>query len=154
MEWIDQERIGQLLCGSSKLTEKKDTVIFDPLSRDDLRGIIEIQLRSLARLLVDKRVGIEVTDAAKDRLVDLGYEPAFGARPLKRVILKHLQDPLAENLLRGGYGPGDTVHVDIDGDGFSFEKRSAECSCWAGFEHGLAFLGDVPIVRERRGFTG
>jgi len=104
-----------------------DTVIFDRLSREDLRGIVEIQLRGLAKLLVDKRVEIEVSDKAKDQLVDLGYEPAFGARPLKRVILKHLQDPLAEALLRGGYQPGDTVEVDCDeNDDFTFVRKSPE----------------------------
>ncbi|MFK7986155.1 MAG: ATP-dependent Clp protease ATP-binding subunit [Sandaracinaceae bacterium] len=103
-----------------------DTVIFDPLSREDLRGIVEIQLRNLARLLVDKRVGIEVSDAAKDHLVDLGYEPAFGARPLKRVILRNLQDPLAEALLRGGYIAGDQVFVDVNEGEFTFTKRSPE----------------------------
>ncbi len=100
-----------------------DVVIFDPLSRDDLRGIVDIQLRGLGRLLSDKRVNLEVSDPAKDRLVDLGYEPAFGARPLKRVILKHLQDPLAEAILRGGYEPGDIVHVGVDGEGFTFERK-------------------------------
>ena len=100
-----------------------DTIIFDPLSREDLRGIVEIQLRDLAKLLVDKRVHIEVSDEAKDRLVDLGFEPAFGARPLKRVILKNLQDPLAEALLRGGYQAGDTVSIDVDDGTFLFEKK-------------------------------
>jgi len=107
------------------LNRIQDTVIFNALSREDLRGIVDIQLRRLAKLLVDKRVDIEVSDDAKDRLVDLGYEPAFGARPLERVILKHLQDPLAEALLRGGYAPGDTVFVDHPGEGdFTFLKKS------------------------------
>ncbi|MBZ0116931.1 MAG: AAA family ATPase, partial [Sandaracinaceae bacterium] len=102
-----------------------DVVIFDPLGRDELRGIVDIQLRGLGKLLADRRVRIDVTDAAKDHLVDLGYEPAFGARPLKRVILKHLQDPLAEAMLRGGYGAGDVVVVDkTDGD-FTFSKKGA-----------------------------
>ncbi len=100
-----------------------DVVIFDPLSREDLRGIVEIQLRGLAKLLSDKRLHMEITDPAKDRLVDLGYEPAFGARPLKRVILKHLQDPLAEAILRGGYGSGDMVVVDTADDEFTFERK-------------------------------
>ncbi len=99
-----------------------DVVIFDPLSRADLRGIVEIQLRGLAKLLSDKRVEMSVSDLAKDQLVDLGYEPAFGARPLKRVILKHLQDPLAEAILRGGYGSGDRVVVDATGHEFTFER--------------------------------
>jgi len=100
-----------------------DVVIFDPLSREDLRGIVDIQLRNLAKLLSDKRVHLEVSDRAKDRLVDLGYQPAFGARPLKRVILKHLQDPLAEAILRGGYEAGDTVFVDTNGEEFTFERK-------------------------------
>jgi ATP-dependent Clp protease ATP-binding subunit ClpB len=103
-----------------------DVVIFDPLSRADLRGIVDIQLRGLAKLLSDRRVELQVTDGAKDRLVDLGYEPAFGARPLKRVILKNLQDPLAEALLRGGYGSGDTACVDVSDTGFTFEKKPAK----------------------------
>ncbi|RLB50533.1 MAG: chaperone protein ClpB, partial [Deltaproteobacteria bacterium] len=76
-----------------------DVVIFNQLSKEDLRGIVEIQLRQLGKLLEHRRIKLQVSDAAKDQLVDLGYEPAFGARPLKRVILKHLQDPLAEALL-------------------------------------------------------
>ena len=100
-----------------------DTVIFERLTHEDLRGIVDIQLRGLAKLLVDKRVNIEVTDPAKDRLVELGYEPAFGARPLKRVILKNLQDPLADSILRGGYSAGDTILIDLKGDEFTFEKK-------------------------------
>ena len=101
-----------------------DVVIFDPLGKVDLRGIVEIQLRSVQKLLVDRHISLEVTDAAKDRLVDLGYEPAFGARPLKRVITKNLQDPLAEEILRGGYTHGDTVRVDVDANGaFTFERK-------------------------------
>ncbi len=103
-----------------------DVVIFDPLSKTDLRGIVDIQLRGLGKLLADKRVSIDVTAAAKGQLVDLGYEPAFGARPLKRVILKHLQDPLAEAILRGGYGAGDVVVIDVTPDGqFTFERRAS-----------------------------
>jgi ATP-dependent Clp protease ATP-binding subunit ClpB len=99
-----------------------DTVVFDQLTKEDLRGIVDIQLRALAKLLEHRRVRLEVTDKAKDQLVELGYEPAFGARPLKRVILKNLQDPLAEAMLKGGYGPGDTIRVDHDAREFTFAK--------------------------------
>ncbi len=101
-----------------------DTIIFDPLTPQDLRGIVDIQLRGLSRMLADKRLDIELTDAAKDRLVELGYEPAFGARPLKRVILKNLQDPLAEAVLRGGYGAGDVIVVDVKEGTFTFERKN------------------------------
>jgi ATP-dependent Clp protease ATP-binding subunit ClpB len=101
-----------------------EIVVFDRLSLGDLRGIADIQLRGLGRLLADRRIALEVSDRAKDKLTELGYEPAFGARPLKRVILRHLQDPLAEEILRGGWGPGDTVVVDVDDAGdFSFRRR-------------------------------
>jgi ATP-dependent Clp protease ATP-binding subunit ClpB len=97
-----------------------DVVIFDPLGKHELRGIVEIQIKALQRLVADRRLTIKVSEAAKERLTDLGYEPAFGARPLKRAILKHLQDPLAEEILRGGYKPGDTIEIDVAPDG-SFE---------------------------------
>jgi ATP-dependent Clp protease ATP-binding subunit ClpB len=103
-----------------------ERVIFDPLTHEDLRGIVDIQLRNLSRLLIDRRIDLQVSAAAKDQLVELGYEPAFGARPLKRVILKHLQDPLADALLRGGYKAGDSVFVDLSedgGEGFTFTRN-------------------------------
>jgi ATP-dependent Clp protease ATP-binding subunit ClpB len=99
-----------------------DIVLFRPLSKVDLRGIVEIQLRHLEKLVADRELKMRLTDAAKDRLVDLGYEPGFGARPLKRAILKRLQDPLAEEILRGGYAPGSVVAVDVVGDEFTFAK--------------------------------
>ncbi len=104
-----------------------DVVIFDPLGKHELREIVDIQLRGLQKLVIDRRLTLEVSDAAKDRLTELGHEPAFGARPLKRVILKHLQDPLAEEILRGGYVPGDTIHIDVTESGeFSFTRHSAK----------------------------
>jgi ATP-dependent Clp protease ATP-binding subunit ClpB len=100
-----------------------DVIIFRPLSKTDLRGIVDIQLRKVEKLVADRELKLELTEAAKMRLVDIGYEPAFGARPLKRAIVKAVQDPLAEELLTGGYTNGSTVHCEIDGDeGFKFEK--------------------------------
>ncbi len=104
------------------LNRVDDTLIFDRLSKKALRGIVDIQLRRLSRLLAENRISLDVTPAARDLLTDLGYDPAYGARPLKRVILKQLQDPVAEELLRGGYRPGETVRVDVGDDGFSFAK--------------------------------
>jgi ATP-dependent Clp protease ATP-binding subunit ClpB len=95
-------------------------ILFRPLSKKDLRGIVDIQLRRLEKMLIDRELKMQLTDGAKDKLVELGYEPAFGARPLKRAILKMLQDPLAEEILRGTYAPGSVVKVDVSGDGFGF----------------------------------
>ena len=101
-----------------------DVVIFNQLGKADLSGIADILLRKLGKLLGFRRIGLEVTDDAKAQLVELGYEPAFGARPLKRVILKELQDPLAEAMLRGGYAAGDTVVVGYENDDFTFTKKA------------------------------
>ncbi len=100
-----------------------DVILFRPLSKVDLRGIVDIQLRRLEKMLSDRDLKMQLTEPAKNRLVDLGYEPAFGARPLKRAILKRLQDPLAEEILRGGYPPGSVVQVELVGDEFAFAKR-------------------------------
>jgi len=100
-----------------------DVIIFRPLSREDLRGIVDIQLRRLEKLVEGRELKLDLTEAAKARLVDLGYEPAYGARPLKRAILKSVQDPLAEELLAGGFPPGSVVRVDVKGDEFVFVKK-------------------------------
>ncbi len=97
-----------------------DTVVFKALSKDDLRGIVDIQLRRLERLLSDREIKVSLTDAAKAKLVDLGYEPQLGARPLKRAILRELQNPLAEAILHGGFAAGKTVQVDVKDDTFTF----------------------------------
>jgi ATP-dependent Clp protease ATP-binding subunit ClpB len=99
-----------------------DVVLFRPLAKADLRGIVDIQLKRLEKLLADRELRLSLTDAAKDALVDIGYEPAFGARPLKRAILKKLQDPLAEEILAGGYPTGGVVNVALDGETFTFKK--------------------------------
>jgi ATP-dependent Clp protease ATP-binding subunit ClpB len=99
-----------------------DVVLFRPLSKADLRGIVDIQLKNLEKLMADRGLKVELTDAAKNHLVDSSYEPAFGARPLKRAILKQVQDPLAEEILRGGYASGNVVKVDLAGEAFAFTK--------------------------------
>lgn len=99
-----------------------DVIIFRPLSKPDLRGIVDIQLRRLEKLMADRELKLDLTEEAKMRLVDQGYEPAFGARPLKRAILKGLQDPLAEAILAGGYANGSVIRVTVEGDAFHFAK--------------------------------
>jgi ATP-dependent Clp protease ATP-binding subunit ClpB len=100
-----------------------DIVVFRPLGKADLRQIVDIQLRGVQRLLARRELTIDVSDAAKDHLVELGYEPTLGARPLQRVVLRQLQDPLAEALLGGGYREGQRIHIDREGDGFSFKTQ-------------------------------
>lgn len=102
-----------------------DIVVFRALRREDLLSIVEIQLAALAKLLAPRGLRLELDPAAKERLVDLGYEPSFGARPLRRAIVRELQDPLAEALLRGGYAAGVTVRVRLEGEKLLFEQESA-----------------------------
>ncbi|QCO03359.1 ATP-dependent chaperone ClpB [Azospirillum argentinense] len=93
------------------LNRLDEILIFRRLSREDMGGIVDIQLRRLQHLLDDRKVVLEVDDAAKRWLADAGYDPVYGARPLKRVIQRELQNPLAEMILRGGVRDGDTVRV-------------------------------------------
>ena len=100
-----------------------DIVVFKALTKADLRGIVDIQLLRLERLLADKEIKVQLTDAAKDQLVELGYEPSLGARPLKRAITRELQNPLAEELLSGGYKGGEVLKVDVNAEKkFAFSK--------------------------------
>ncbi len=91
-----------------------EVILFRSLSREDLAAIVEIQLRHLRHLLGEQQIGLEVTDSAKHYLADQGYDPVFGARPLKRAIQRHLQDPLSLAMLQGRFEPGDTVEVNLD----------------------------------------
>lgn len=98
------------------LNRLDETIIFDPLSSEELRAIVEIQLRGFEERLRERDLELVVTDAAKDALAQLGYDPTYGARPLKRAIQRHLENPLAEELLAGNFLPGDTIEIDaIDG---------------------------------------
>jgi ATP-dependent Clp protease ATP-binding subunit ClpC len=104
------------------LNRVDEVLIFDRLDKEELAAILEIQLRQLRALLAPQRIDLELSQAAKARLIDLGYEPAFGARPLKRVLVRELQDPIADALLRGSFASGDTISVDCDGAAFTFEN--------------------------------
>jgi ATP-dependent Clp protease ATP-binding subunit ClpB len=89
-----------------------EIVVFEPLSRDHIRAIVEIQLGQLRERLADRALTLELTDGARDHLANAGYDPAFGARPLKRLIQREVQDPLALKLLSGEVHDGDTVVID------------------------------------------
>jgi ATP-dependent Clp protease ATP-binding subunit ClpB len=98
-----------------------EIVIFHRLTRSDLTQIVNIQLRRVATRLKEQGFELVVTDDAKQLLADLGYDPAFGARPLKRTIQRELQDPLALALISGEFTPGDVIRVDRKGDGLAFK---------------------------------
>jgi ATP-dependent Clp protease ATP-binding subunit ClpB len=100
-----------------------EVVIFQPLGREEITRIVDIQLAALRRRLEDRRIHLEVTDAARSLLGREGYDPTFGARPLKRTIQRLVQDPLALKLLEREFTEGDTVVVDVEGDRIAFRRE-------------------------------
>ncbi len=94
-----------------------EVVVFHPLQQDQIRGIAKIQLEHLRTRLAERDLGFEIDDAALDRLVEAGYDPVYGARPLKRAIQRQVENPLAQELLAGRYAPGDTVSVTREPEG-------------------------------------
>jgi ATP-dependent Clp protease ATP-binding subunit ClpB len=101
-------------------------VVFDPLERDQLREIVDIQVQMLSERLARRSLVLELTDAAREHLATAGYDPTFGARPLKRLIQRELQDPLAMRMLSGEVVDGDRVVVDAGDDGLSFRVEHVE----------------------------
>jgi ATP-dependent Clp protease ATP-binding subunit ClpB len=103
-----------------------ETIIFHPLGREELTRIVDIQIRRLERQLAEAGLTIRVTDEAKRQLAEEGYDPAYGARPLKRVIQQRLANPLATALLNERVGTGATVEVGWDGANFTFTPASPQ----------------------------
>ncbi len=97
-----------------------ELLVFEPLGRDEIAQIVEIQLRGLTRRLGERKLTLTLSDAAMAYLAERGYDPAFGARPLKRLIQREVQDPLAMKLLAGEIRDGDEITVDADADGLEF----------------------------------
>ncbi|MBT8145196.1 MAG: ATP-dependent chaperone ClpB [Gammaproteobacteria bacterium] len=101
-----------------------DTVVFHPLNRDEIRQIVEIQLRGLARRLQSRDMQIELSEAAIDRLADRGFDPVYGARPLKRAIQDLVENPLAKEILSGRFGPGDRIQIEANDIGIEFARAA------------------------------
>ena len=98
-----------------------ETVVFHSLGKEHMAGIAKIQLGRLEKRLAERDLKLDISPAALEQLVEVGYDPTFGARPLKRAIQTHLENPLAQRILAGDFVPGSTVHVDYqDGEGFIF----------------------------------
>jgi ATP-dependent Clp protease ATP-binding subunit ClpB len=100
-----------------------EIVVFDPLGPGEVRSIVDLQLELLGRRLRDRSLGLEVTDPARDLLARRGYDQAFGARPLKRLIQREVQDPLALRLLSGEIREGERVVVDAAGDELTLRRE-------------------------------
>jgi ATP-dependent Clp protease ATP-binding subunit ClpB len=104
------------------LNRVDEIVEFSPLSRDQIGEIVELQLARLRDRLAERGITLELTDAAKELLAEAGWDPAYGARPLKRAIQRLVENPLALRLLEGDFADGDVVRVDAEGDELTFAK--------------------------------
>jgi ATP-dependent Clp protease ATP-binding subunit ClpB len=110
------------------LNRVDDIIIFRPLTHEDIERIVDIQIKRVEKQLADRKLTIEITPAAKQLIVAEGYDPVYGARPLKRAIQRLLQNPLALSVLEGKYSEGDKIVVDRskDGNSLAFERVPAE----------------------------
>jgi ATP-dependent Clp protease ATP-binding subunit ClpB len=105
-----------------------EIVVFHPLGREHIRRIVDIQVGYLRKRLADREIGLELDDAARDKLGEAGFDPVYGARPLKRAIQQQLENPLAQRILRGDFGPGSTVQVTVKDGALAFERRVARAA--------------------------
>ncbi len=99
-----------------------EVVVFHPLGREQIRSIAAIQTGYLRRRLADRELGLEFSEAALDKLGEAGFDPVYGARPLKRAIQHQVENPLAREILQGRFNSGDTVYVDVQDGGLVFAK--------------------------------
>jgi ATP-dependent Clp protease ATP-binding subunit ClpB len=104
------------------LNRVDEIIVFHPLSRDEMRAIIDIQLRGLMKRLEDRKIRVELADRARNLLIAEGYDPMYGARPLKRVIQRRVLDPLAVRVLEGEFREGDVVRIDVPNGELEFFK--------------------------------
>ena len=126
-EWLEQLKQGDSLAAHNlwvryveQLVRLDEVVMFHALLREHLLRVVDLQLAELERLLGVQGIGLAVTDEARRQLVDEGYDPNYGARPLKRVIQRQIQNPLAMAVLQGEFKEGDTVQVGRQDERFSF----------------------------------
>lgn len=106
------------------LNRVDDTIIFHTLSRQEMRHIVKIQLKRVQNLLADQKISLEISQAACDRLVEIGYDPVYGARPIKRAIQREVENAIATKLLENTFISGDTILIDKGDKGLTFNKKA------------------------------
>ncbi len=124
-----QTRVLEALRGSFRpefLNRVDETIIFHSLRKDQLRNIVKLQVKRLEKRLQERKMALKLSDAALDLLAEVGYDPVYGARPLKRTIQKELETTMAKSILRGDYKDGDTIFVDVANERLSFQRLPAE----------------------------
>jgi ATP-dependent Clp protease ATP-binding subunit ClpB len=126
-EWEIEAAVMDMLKGHFRpefLNRVDEVIVFHPLSKDQITRIVDIQLESLRKRLASRGIKLQISDEAKKLLADEGYDPAYGARPLKRVIQHRIENSLATRILKGEFGEGDTIRIDVDAGrhDFTFAK--------------------------------
>ncbi len=104
------------------LNRLDEIIIFHPLSEEEIKSIVDIQIRRIQERLAEKKLTLSLTDAAKEFLARAGYDPNYGARPLKRAIQHHILDPLSLKIIRGEFSEGDRIQVDEEDGKLIFTK--------------------------------
>jgi ATP-dependent Clp protease ATP-binding subunit ClpB len=125
---LDKDRLLEALRRTFRpefLNRIDEIVTFKSLGLEEIHRIVEIQLEELRRRLAERKIALSLSDAARKRLAELGYDPVYGARPLKRTIQRMIENPLAVEVLAHRFGEGDVVAVEVDGDVFRFRKETA-----------------------------
>jgi len=107
------------------LNRVDEVIIFEPLTEKELEQIVELMVDEVQDRLADRHVELELTEAAKAKLVKEGFDPVFGARPLRRVVTRQVENPLSKRILEGEFGDGDTVVMDIGEEGYTFARKEA-----------------------------
>jgi ATP-dependent Clp protease ATP-binding subunit ClpB len=128
-QWEIEARVADALKQSFRpefLNRIDETVVFGSLDKGHLAAIADIQMREVSKRLTDRQITIEITDAAKDLLGELGWDPSFGARPLKRVLQQKIENGLAERILRGEIHDSSHVVIDAAGKSFTFKGTSPD----------------------------
>ena len=115
-----ERRVNEALRGHFRpefLNRLDESIIFHSLKQEELRQIVELQVKRLERRLEERKLGLRLEPAALDWLAAVGYDPVYGARPLKRAIQRQLETPIAKAILAGSFPDGSTIAVDVDGNG-------------------------------------
>jgi ATP-dependent Clp protease ATP-binding subunit ClpB len=118
-----EERVNEALRAHFRpefLNRLDETIIFHSLRADELRHIVDLQVQRLAQRLAERKIQLELSSQASDWLATAGYDPVYGARPLKRAIQRELETPIAKAILAGRYSEGSTAAVDVEGERLSF----------------------------------
>jgi ATP-dependent Clp protease ATP-binding subunit ClpC len=111
------------------LNRLDDIIVFHQLSEEQLESIVELMVKDLKGRLAERKLGLELTEAAKAWLVKQGYDPVYGARPLKRAVERYVENPLSARILRGEFTDGDSVLVNVEGEGLTFSvKKGAKAT--------------------------